>query len=89
LPEPLAAIDPHQAPTPPPNTFASAKLDTGEAVDKPIDGDPVSDIDQEIEIARATRRRLDKERKMIEGMYCPCPGFAYNSLAGEKNVLVC
>jgi hypothetical protein len=34
------------------------------------------------------KRRLDKERKTIEGMYCPCPGFAYNSLAGERNVLV-
>lgn len=24
----------------------------------------------------------------FQGMYCPCPGFAYNSLSGERNVFV-
>jgi hypothetical protein len=36
----------------------------------------------------ARRKRLRKEMQAIERMYCPCPGYAYNSLAGEKNVLV-
>jgi hypothetical protein len=36
----------------------------------------------------ARRTRLRKEMQAIERMYCPCPGYAYNSLAGEKNVLV-
>lgn len=26
--------------------------------------------------------------RILRSMYCPCPGFMYNSLAGEKNVLV-
>jgi hypothetical protein len=45
-------------------------------------------IDEEITAGQAKMRRLGIERKTIEGMYCPCPGFAYNSLAGERNVLV-
>jgi hypothetical protein len=48
----------------------------------------VPTVDEGITAGQAKRRRLDMERKTIEGMYCPCPGFAYNSLAGERNVLV-
>lgn len=46
--------------------------------------------DGDIEVAAQVKRkrRLEEEKKTIERMYCPCPGFAYNSLAGEKNVLV-
>jgi hypothetical protein len=44
--------------------------------------------DQALTARLSKKRRLDIERKTIEGMYCPCPGFAYNSLAGERNVLV-
>jgi len=46
------------------------------------------ELGEEITARLAKKRRLDRERKAIEGMYCPCPGFAYNSLAGERNVLV-
>jgi len=45
-------------------------------------------IVQRLTAGRIKKARMDIERKTFEGMYCPCPGFAYNSLAGEKNVLV-
>jgi hypothetical protein len=48
----------------------------------------VGTVDEKTTARLAKQRRLDIERKTIEGMYCPCPGFAYNSLAGERNVLV-
>jgi len=38
--------------------------------------------------AAQIQKRLEQEKEMIERMYCPCPGFAYNALAGDKNVLV-
>ena len=38
--------------------------------------------------AAQIQQRLGREKEMIGIMYCPCPGFAYNALAGDKNVLV-
>jgi hypothetical protein len=43
---------------------------------------------------RAARAQDDRTCRIhalanaLGGMYCPCPGFAYNSLTGEKNVFV-
>jgi hypothetical protein len=34
------------------------------------------------------RRRRLQEVEAMRRMYCPCPGFMYNSLAGEKNFFV-
>jgi hypothetical protein len=65
-------------------------LDATNASDIAIDRDPPEqlEVDKERTARLAKKRRLDIEGKTIEGMYCPCPGFAYNSLAGERNVLV-
>jgi len=65
-------------------------LDARNAFDVSIERDPPEQlkVDKERTARLAKKRRLDIERKTIEGMYCPCPGFAYNSLAGERNVLV-
>jgi hypothetical protein len=43
---------------------------------------------RDAEAAARLKIRLDKEKETIERMYCPCPGFAYNALAGDKNILV-
>jgi hypothetical protein len=50
--------------------------------------EPVKSEEDDIAQNKDKRHQLQKERQVIEKMYCPCPGFAYNSLAGEKNVLV-
>jgi hypothetical protein len=65
-------------------------LDATNASDIAIDRVPPEqvEVDKERTARLAKKRRLAIERKRIEGMYCPCPGFAYNSLAGERNVLV-
>jgi len=65
-------------------------LDATNGFDIPTDRDPPEQVavDKERTARLAKKRRMDIERKTIEGMYCPCPGFAYNSLAGERNVLV-
>lgn len=34
------------------------------------------------------RHRPRTEAVAIAQLYCPCPGYAYNALAGDKNVLV-
>ena len=34
------------------------------------------------------RKRLFSEPGALERLYCPCAGFAYNSLTGDRNVLV-
>jgi hypothetical protein len=79
-----------KAPTPPPDRPPdSPTLNTADVGDIAIDQEsPAAVVDQEIIAARAKKRRLAVEKKAIEGMYCPCPGFAYNSLSGERNVLV-
>jgi hypothetical protein len=80
-----------KAPTPPPDGPPdSPALDAtiGRDIFTDQDRTEVRAVDEEITAGQAKRRRLDIERKTIEGMYCPCPGFAYNSLAGERNVLV-
>lgn len=37
---------------------------------------------------RLKMSRLRSEATTLKRLYCPCPGFAYNSLAGDKTVLV-
>jgi hypothetical protein len=58
-------------------------------VDDPPDGADGTGNYREAEGIQSKKRdRLRREREAIERMYCPCPGYAYNSLAGDKNVLV-
>jgi hypothetical protein len=55
-----------------------------------VDTEPIKTDkgDGDAEAAARIKTRLDREKETIERMYCPCPGFAYNALAGEKNALV-
>jgi hypothetical protein len=82
-----------KAPTPPPDGPPDSPTLNPTGVD-----DIIMDVEPEIEPAKSKEddiaqnkdkmHQLQRERQAIEKMYCPCPGFAYNSLAGEKNVLV-
>ena len=54
-----------------------------------VDDEPLKTDKKDVNAEAAQiQKRLEKEKEMIERMYCPCPGFAYNALAGDKNVLV-
>jgi len=54
-----------------------------------VDDEPLKTDKKDVHTEAAQiQKRLEQEREMIERMYCPCPGFAYNTLAGDKNVLV-
>ena len=34
------------------------------------------------------RKRVTDTARRLVGLYCPCAGFAYNSLSGDRNLLV-
>ena len=38
--------------------------------------------------ARTERKRVSPHARAIERMYCPCAGFAYNTLSGDRNLFV-
>jgi hypothetical protein len=47
---------------------------------------PTPDVKSSIQ-AESWKRTAALANK-LEGMYCPCAGFAFNSLAGDRNILV-
>lgn len=48
-----------------------------------------ADRDQAAATAQTQKRqRVCHEARMMERMYCPCPGFMYGSLSGDRNFLV-
>jgi hypothetical protein len=87
LPEPPATDISTKAANPPPNILLNSPiLNTADAEGITKDNEPRAK-NNELIAAQVKWRRLERERKTIEDMYCPCPGFAYNSLAGDRNIL--
>jgi hypothetical protein len=48
---------------------------------------PVHENDPDL-VEQARMERILRLTEKLEGMYCPCTGFAYNSLAGDRNIFV-
>ncbi|WWD21135.1 hypothetical protein CI109_105616 [Kwoniella shandongensis] len=83
-PDPNSTLSPPTTPNPD-NPFNPDPYET------PIRARPKSGNDDDDESKRKEekfrRERVMKLASQLRRMYCPCAGFAYNSLAGERTVL--
>jgi hypothetical protein len=59
-----------------------------ETTDMKVDEPPVPAITKPETNRYIRQERVYEIAKKIRGMYCPCAGFAYNTLSGERNIFV-
>ena len=101
LPQPVPKVEPlsveqppeEQAPPSPsaePDVSMTPKSSLGATASPEKNKPDQPDKDEEDRQRTATERaeRLGSLAKALAGLYCPCPGFAYNSLAGDRHAFV-
>jgi len=81
-------LDPHSAAEEPPDSPSGSILDPfnppgNKIPSKSPERKPDLDIQE-----TSKRKRLFQEATALQQLYCPCAGFTYNSLSGDRNLLV-